>query len=107
MRTIALSLAAVLVAGSALAQTGPAMRDPNMPDPRNTIPEKIEPRDPSTTGSVGANETLSDRLERTDGVIRPPSGVAPDMSITPPDTGTTPVIPPPGSPGGSQAIQPK
>lgn len=107
MRLMTLTLAASLMAGSALAQAGPDARDPNMPDPRNTIPEKIEPRDPATTGSVGADETLSNRLNRTDGVIRPPMGTTPDMSITPPDTGTTPVIPPPGAPGGNQAIQPK
>ena len=42
--------------------------------------------------------TLSDKLERSDGVIRPPDTGA-GRTITPPDTGTTPVLPPAGSPG--------
>jgi hypothetical protein len=31
----------------------------------------------------------------------------PDNTIEPPDTGRTPVIPPPGSPGGDQRLDPK
>jgi hypothetical protein len=68
--------------------------------------EKVEPNDPSATGST---ETLSDKLEKTDGVIRPPTTATPDMTVPAPvpNPGTTPVIPPPGSPGGNQAIVPK
>lgn len=75
-------------------------RDPNMPAPRNTVPEKMD-----STGSTG---TLSDRLERSDGVIKPPD-VGPDMRVTPPvpNPGTTPVIPPPGSPGGNPRLDPR
>jgi hypothetical protein len=88
-------------AGVAFGQAPAQPRDPNMPDPRNTIPEKIEP---NATGT-----TLSERLERTDGVIAPPATSAPDMRVPAPvpDPGTTPVIRPPGEPGGNQAIQPK
>ena len=99
---------AIILAGSvaapAVAQTAVQPRDPNMPAPQNTIPEKME--EPSETGSTG---TLSDKLRESEGVIRPPSNIAPDMSVPAPDPnpGTTPVIPPPGSPGGDQSIQPK
>jgi hypothetical protein len=94
-----------LLAGPVLAQNRvQPPRDPNMPAPQNTIPEKIKPEDPSSTGSTG---TLSDKLEQSDGVIKPPSNISPDMSIPAPDTGTTPVIPPPGSPGGNQNVEPK
>ena len=94
-------------AGVAFGQAPAQPRDPNMPDPknvppeRNTIPEKIEPNASGTT--------LSERLERTDGVIAPPATSAPDMRVPAPvpDPGTTPVIRPPGEPGGNQAIQPK
>jgi hypothetical protein len=52
---------------------------------------------------------LSEKLEATDGVIRPPSGIDPGITAPAPvpDPGTTPIIPPPGSPGGNQNIEPK
>ena len=40
-------------------------------------------------------------------VIRPPNDLNPDNTIEPPDTGRTPVIPPPGSLGGDQQMDPK
>jgi len=72
--------------------------------------ESTGPQDPRSTGSVGrSDEPLSDKLNSTDGVIRPPSDIAPDMSVRPPvpEPGTTPVIPPPGSPGGDRTVDPK
>ena len=82
---------------AAFAQTPvqPQPKDPNMPAPHSTVPDKIEGRPSDTTGSTG---TLSDKLERSDGVIQPPA-TGGGRTLTPPDTGTTPVIPPPGSPG--------
>ena len=100
------------LAGSALAQDLPPQQQaPNMPGPRATIPEKVDPplRDPSSTGTTGSSGTLSDKLEQSEGVIRPPSDIAPDMTVPAPvpNPRTTPVIPPPGSPGGTQSVQPK
>jgi hypothetical protein len=72
--------------------------------------ESTGPQDPRSTGSVGrSNAPLSEKLDRTDGVIRPPTDIAPDMTVRPPvpGFGTTRVIPPPGSPGGDQTIEPK
>jgi hypothetical protein len=72
--------------------------------------ESTGPQDPRSTGSVSrSNEPLSEKLNRTDGVIRPPANIAPDMTVRPPvpNPGTTPVIPPPGTPGGDQSIEPK
>jgi hypothetical protein len=72
--------------------------------------ESTGPQDPRSTGSVGrSNEPLGDKLDRTDGVIRPPADIAPDMAVRPPvpNPGTTLVIPPPGSPGGDRSIEPK
>lgn len=84
---------------------------PNMPPLQQMPPDKVEPQrpsssEPSATGSTG---TLSDKLERTDGVIRPPETATPDMTVPAPvpNPGTTPVIPPPGSPGGNQTVDPK
>jgi hypothetical protein len=72
--------------------------------------ESTGPQDPRSTGSVGrSNAPLSDKLSRTDGVIRPPTNIAPDMTVRPPvpNPGTTRVIPPPGSPGDDQSVEPK
>jgi hypothetical protein len=89
------ALGATLVTG-ALAQTPvkPQPTDPQMPAPHNTLPDKIQGGAGDPTASTG---TLSDKLEKTDGVITPPS--TPGRVITPPDTGTMPVIPPVGTPG--------
>ena len=120
-----LILATALIAGSAAAGAyvpGALAQDssrstqppsmPVLPSPQNnaTIPEKIAPQEPSSTGSTGGSgATLSEKLERSDGVIRPPGGVAPDMTVPAPvpNPGTTPVIPPPGSPGGNPRVDPR
>jgi hypothetical protein len=115
MPRLAALISAAFIAGasapSAVAQPQ-APRDPLMPPQQNTIPEKIRPQEPGTTGSAGSSasgETLSEKLERSDGVIRPPENISPDMTVRPPvpNPGTTPVIPPPGSPGGNQSLDPK
>jgi len=60
------------------------------------------------TEGQSPRDSLSDRLDRSDGVIRPPAGVDPQMQVPPPDQGSrTPVIPPPGTPGGDRSIEPK
>jgi hypothetical protein len=72
--------------------------------------ESTGPQDPRSTGSVGRSDApLSDKLDRTDGVIRPPANIAPDMAVRPPvpNPGTTPVIPAPGTPGGDPTVDPK
>ena len=82
-------------------------------EPRSSETLKTEstgPQDPRSTGSVGRlNAPLSDKLESTGGVIRPPTDIAPDMAVRPPvpDPGTTPVIPAPGTPGGDPTVDPK
>ncbi len=53
-----------------------------------------------------SNQTLSEKLDQTSGVICPPD-VDRGMKAPTPKTGSTPVIPPPGSPGGDPNIQPK
>ena len=59
----------------------------------------------STTGQ--AREPLGDKLAQSDGVLCPPTGVDPEMRAPAPDVGKTPVIPPPGSPGGDPTLRPK
>ena len=98
MKRLILAVSLLAATGyGAVAQT-PVLpqQAPNMPAPKDMPAEKIEPREPGTTGS-----TLSDKLQRSDGVIRPPVDATPDMRVAPPvpEPGTMPVIPPPGTPG--------
>ena len=51
--------------------------------------------------------SLSQKLNDTSGVIHPEGSVDPGMQKTPSVTGTMPVVPPPGSPGGSSDVVPK
>ena len=73
--------------------------------------QKPEPNDPNQGSSrlPSTGESLSDRLGRSDGVVRPPN-VDPGMHVAPADPGagsSMPVIPPPGSPGGDPNVRPK
>lgn len=114
-RTHALRKAAIVAVAStaatvALAQTATQPKDPNMPDAKNVPAEKVAPPTSGTTGSAASpRENLSDRLERTEGVIKPaPSADQEIVKPAPvPNPGTTPVITPPGEPGGNQNVQPK
>jgi hypothetical protein len=63
------------------------------------------PPDGTTTGQAG--EPLADRLAKSNGVLCPPADVDPEIHAPTPDAGNTPVIPPPGSPGGNPTIRPK
>jgi hypothetical protein len=113
-----LVLTTILAAGlssAALAQNPGVLNQqaPNMPAPNQMPAEKVEP-DSNLSGPAGPSETgstnnLSDKLEQSDGVIRPPANASPDITVPAPvpDPGTTPVIRPPGSPGGNQQVVPK
>jgi hypothetical protein len=115
----ALFFSCVLMATSELASaqappapaTPPAQTAPPAPTrmtdcaPTQSTPQgKIVPKG-MTTGQ--SNEPLGDRLAKSDGVLCPPAGVDPEMRAPTPDAGNTPVIPPPGSPGGNPNIRPK
>ena len=63
---------------------------------------------PATPVVPPASGTLSSDLNRSGGVITPPTGIDPEIKQTPPPTGSTmPIIPPPGTPGGNPAVKPK
>jgi len=63
-------------------------------------------KQPSTDSEPSGN--LSDRLNQSGGVIKPPENVDPGMQKKPPDdSAKMPVIPPPGSPGGDPNVKPK
>jgi hypothetical protein len=100
---------------AALAQNPGVLNQqaPNMPAPHQMPAEKVEP-DSNLSSSNGPSETgstnnLSEKLQQSDGVIRPPANASPDITVPAPvpEPGTTPVIRPPGSPGGNQQVDPK
>jgi hypothetical protein len=89
------------------AQTAPpaTVRASNCAPTVSTSQGNIVPQGTTTTGQ--SNEPLGDKLAKSDGVLCPPAGVDPQMHAPTPDAGNTPVIPPPGSPGGDPTIRPK
>ena len=114
--TALLSCVLTVAAGAASAQSPPSPATP----PAQTVPptpvndcspmRPVPPRgtiapEGSTTGQSA--EPLGDKLAKSDGVLCPPSGVDPEIRAPTPDTGDTPVIPPPGSPGGDLKVRPK
>ncbi len=99
------TFAATLLAGFALL-TAPSISlaqtpVPKSPDAHNPAADQQPP--------VKTDEPLSEKLDKNEGVLVPPSGVDPKIHIDPPaETGDRmPVIVPPGEPGGNQQIQPK
>jgi hypothetical protein len=99
LRMTATALGAA-IAGFMLVQNMPAAAQnaQNPPKQVPTAPESTRPGVP-----------LSDQLSESKGVIRPPGNVDPEIQTPAPDPmpNTTPVIPPPGTPGGNPNIQPK
>ena len=64
--------------------------------------------DAESTQPQQRNQNLSERLDRSGGVIHPPDSVDPEMRVAPPPTGDKmPVVPAPGSSGGDPTIKPK
>ena len=93
--TIAI-LVSLSFAGVALAQAASESR----------VPQQGVTGEPPTVGG-GSSEPLSDQLAQSKGVICPPAGVDREIHVAPPDGGKIRVIPPPGTPGGDQSLQPK
>ena len=87
-----------------LPPTAIAEADTCAPNTKSATPRHNS--EPGTTTGQAA-EPLSDRLAKSDGVLCPPPGVDPEIRAPTPDAGNTPVIRPPGSPGGNPDIRPK
>src|SRR5262245_7033195 len=115
-RNLALTIAVLLAPALAVAQAPPATKGPVAP-----MTEQLDPRacahsdTPTTMGKASeidpqqheAAGNLSDKLARSAGVICPPQHIDPEIRQPTPPGGPMPVIPPPGSPGGDQSVQPK
>jgi hypothetical protein len=109
-QALLLSCVAAAISSAALAQAPTAKTAPERGS-NNCAPTESMPRDgsiaPQGTTTGQRSEQLGDKLAKSDGVLCPPAGVDPAMRAPTPETGNTPVIPPPGSPGGDPTIRPK
>lgn len=119
-RTLALSCVLMMAPVAAVAQAPPAPATPQAqtapPAPtreqnQNCAPQQQPSRPgaaaPEGTTTGQAPQPLGDKLAKSDGVLCPPAGVDPEMRAPTPEGGNTPVIPPPGSPGGDPSVRPK
>jgi len=102
-RSVLYAAIAALIAGVAPASAAPVSSSNATPTADKSSQGKIP------EGSGSSTEALSEKLDHSGGVIHPPSGVDPGIKQDPPAIGShsTPVIPPPGSPGGKSGVNPK
>ncbi|MCA1401916.1 hypothetical protein I6F38_37690 [Bradyrhizobium sp. BRP56] len=118
-RTLALSCVLMLAPAVAVAQAPPSPATPPAqtapPAPQRAATNCAPQQQPSHPGAAvpegtttgQAAQPLGDKLAKSDGVLCPPAGVDPEMRAPTPQGGNTPVIPPPGSPGGDPSVRPK
>jgi len=89
---------------AAIAQTNPGAAS----DRNSTVPEKVQAPPGNAPMTGRSSDSLSDKLDQSNGVIQPNSGVDPGMTKAPPsNAGSMPVIKPQGTPGGSPGPQAK
>ena len=110
------SAAAILAvsAGVAVAQAPPSDKPAEPPKTQAADPRACGPDGTHATVGQGGemvvrkpdDQTLSSKLAQSGGVICPPA-VDPEIKAPTPEAGRTPVIPPPGAPGGNPKVEPK
>ena len=103
-------LRVIAAAGAVLATAPLDFVKSQVPSPPTRAPLETpecqrgaSPAPGETTGSP----PLSDQLSQSNGIICPPAGVDPGIAAPPVGGGRTPVIPPPGTPGGDRSLVPK
>jgi hypothetical protein len=103
---VVLSLTALILAVTPALAQNPQVAPPQSPTVPVAPPNAASPPPEQIAPKSGS---LSDSLSRQRGTIKPPQDVDPGMAVAPKNSGrsTTPVIPPPGSPGGNQSVVPK
>ena len=111
-----IKLSLMFLGALSLAGTGAlAQIAPGDPAGNKTIPEKDQsrPSDAPSGGQQGGGEkdgsNLSDKLDESGGVLKPKPGIDPEI-VKPapvPHPNSTPVIRPPGVPGGPPGPEPK
>jgi hypothetical protein len=103
------ALGAAMTACPAWSQTSPSQVPQTVPEQRQGQPPRPgDQSGPQQGTSTAPSGSLSDELSRTGGVVQPPA-TGDQGVVAPPKAGpqSTPVIPPPGTPGGNQEVQPK
>jgi hypothetical protein len=97
----------LLVSGLLIAAGAPAFAQTTPSNPcsegRATVGEGSEITAPNTN----KNQSLSEHLAQSGGVICPPENVDPEIKAPTPQGGKMPVIPPPGTPQNQPNVQPK
>jgi hypothetical protein len=97
MRTPIVLILAGLVLAAGDVRAAPQGQDAPGVDDQTAPPPSVHP-----------GESLSDKLDRQNGVLTPPkTGDEIQTEVPNPHPGTTRVIPPPGTPGGNPNVQPK
>jgi hypothetical protein len=116
LRVFGLTVSVALLPALAVAQAPPQTKAPVAPKAEQLDPNACAHSDTQTTVGKGGEGVdaqhdgtgnLSDKLAKSGGVICPPEHIDPEIKQPTPPGGAMPVIPPPGSPGGDQSIQPK
>ena len=113
IKIASLLIAFVAFADVAVAQAPPMAASP----PGTTATPPLSPNSPTCaphgtpapngTAAGERKEPLGEKLAKSDGVLCPPAGVDPEIRAPTPEGGNTPVIPPPGTPGGDPSVRPK
>jgi hypothetical protein len=105
----AAGLAAALSPSPAHGQAPPSGTTQPAPEQRQVAPTRPDDgTGPQQGTSTPPSGSLSNELNRSGGVLQPPP-TGDQGVVAPPKAGpqSTPVIPPPGTPGGNQGVQPK
>jgi len=102
------ALAMLLAGGVALAQNPdvPLRKqdsDPALPPATQTPPDRVRP----SADAPPQDQNLSDKLQKNDGVIKPPADAASGTVVKPDATGAMPVIKPGDLPGRQPGTEAK
>jgi len=99
----------VIAPSAMLAQTAPKPLPSAPPEVMEPPSEHPAPTPDPSTGGSKPEAPLTEKLDEGEGVLEPPRGIDPEIEKKVPDDieGRTPVIPPPGEPGGQSNVQPK
>ena len=101
---VALAASTLLLCGTAASAQNQQIRPPATPPAVPGSPQTIPEKTPSSPGTNGTSGNLSEKLDKSDGVIKPPDHVDPTMAKPAPATPQTmPVIKPPEQKGGPVA----
>jgi hypothetical protein len=108
---LAMVIGVVTIAlGSRLSEASAQTSAPQPPSgSQSESPAPATPGTPKSPLPSTGSSNPSDNLSRSGGVIQPPAVTDPGMARPAPNPGaqSTPVIPPPGSPGNNPDVVPK